>query len=214
MKKRSATIVLALVLVFTIMAGTLSVKAADSVNQTIFTVKSSAKKVCSGDTVKYTVTLGEVRNLGSIRFRVTLPKGMELIENSSKVEDVLGNESTSFNEKSFIYMAGGFSEGYSSDKDTLLLSFKCKVNEQMKKGSKVGLEIDPEEIFEFSADGDAPLALIPFEVVSTSMDVKGSCDENPKTGDANNMGMWILVMAVSMAGITSVIYKKNKEKSW
>lgn len=209
MKKRSTIIALALSLAFTFAAVSVPAKAADNENATKFTVEASKDKVKPGDTITYKVSMDEVENLGSIRFKVSLPKGLSIVEKSSKVEDVLGNESTSFNEESLIYMAGGFSGGYDAEDDTLLLSFKCKVDKKVQGDKTVDLIIDPEEIFEFAEDGDAPSVLIPYTVENATVHCPGG--KVPQTGDNNSVMVWSMIMTLSVSGIAATLYFRKKQ---
>ena len=209
MKKRSTLIALALSLAFTFAAVSVPVKAADNENATKFTVEASKEKVKPGDTIAYKVSIDEVENLGSIRFKVSLPKGLSIVEGSAEVEDVLGNESTTFNEESLIYMAGGFSDGYDAKDNTLLLSFECKSDKKMRGDKTVDLVIDPEEIFEFAEDGDAPSVLIPYTVENATVHFPGS--KVPQTGDNNSMMVWSILMTLSLSGIAATLYFRKKQ---
>ena len=209
MKKKSTLIALALSLAFTFVAVSVPAKAADNQNETTFTVKASKEKVKPGDTITYKVSMDEVENLGSIRFKVSLPKGLSLVKGSSETKDVLGNESTTFNENSLIYMAGGFSEGYDAEDDTLLLSFQCKADKKCRGDKTVDLVIDPEDIFEFAEDGDAPSVLIPYTVENVTVHFPG--EAVPKTGDNNNLMVWSSVMALLLLGAAGMIYMKKRQ---
>lgn len=84
-----------------------------------------------GDTVTFSVTVGEVKNLTNMEFVIDVPEGLTYVEKSAKLADGLKETlmvaAADWTETTKKFTMYGDS-AYTSATDTLIMTFDCKVN--------------------------------------------------------------------------------------
>lgn len=92
--------------------------------------KTDAK---AGDEITFTITMGPVSELGSIQMKLKLPAGLTVVAGSCKLaaglKATLGFDDISFAEGTDYVITGiASAANYRSDSDTVIATFKCKVD--------------------------------------------------------------------------------------
>ena len=92
--------------------------------------KTDAK---AGDEITFTITMGPVSELGSIQMKLKLPAGLTVVAGSCQLaaglKATLGFDDISFTEGTdFVIMGVASAANYRSDADTVIATFKCKVD--------------------------------------------------------------------------------------
>ena len=92
--------------------------------------KTDAK---AGDEITFTITMGPVSELGSIQMKLKLPAGLTVVAGSCQLaaglKATLGFDDISFTEGTDYVITGVASAAnYRSDADTVIATFKCKVD--------------------------------------------------------------------------------------
>ena len=92
--------------------------------------KTDAK---AGDEITFTITMGPVSELGSIQMKLKLPAGLTVVAGSCQLaaglKAALGFDDISFTEGTEYVITGVASAAnYRSDADTVIATFKCKVD--------------------------------------------------------------------------------------
>ena len=92
--------------------------------------KTDAK---TGDEITYTITMGPVSELGSIQMKLKLPAGLTVVAGSCRLatglKATLGFDDISFTEGTeYVIMGVASAANYRSDADTVIATFKCKVD--------------------------------------------------------------------------------------
>ena len=83
MNKRITSIVLSLVMLFTMLATAVPVLAATPVALKVTADTTSAHP---GDTINYKVFVGAVTNMGGLEFRLNIPSGLTIVDDSISLE--------------------------------------------------------------------------------------------------------------------------------
>mgnify|MGYP002601378441 CR=1 FL=1 len=104
--------------------------------------KTDAK---TGDEITYTITMGPVSELGSIQMKLKLPAGLTVVAGSCKLaaglKATLGFDDISFTEGTDYVITGVASAAnYRSDSDTVIATFKCKVDTSAPGNLKADLK--------------------------------------------------------------------------
>ena len=112
--------------------------------------KTDAK---TGDEITYTITMGPVSELGSIQMKLKLPAGLTVVAGSCKLatglKATLGFDDISFTEGTDYVITGiASAANYRSDSDTVIATFKCKVD----AGVSGNLTADLKELEFYSVD--------------------------------------------------------------
>ena len=112
--------------------------------------KTDAK---TGDEITYTITMGPVSELGSIQMKLKLPAGLTVVAGSCKLaaglKATLGFDDISFTEGTDFVITGiASAANYRSDSDTVIATFKCKVD----AGVSGNLTADLKELEFYSVD--------------------------------------------------------------
>ena len=112
--------------------------------------KTDAK---TGDEITYTITMGPVSELGSIQMKLKLPAGLTVVAGSCKLaaglKATLGFDDISFTEGTdYVIMGVASAANYRSDSDTVIATFKCKVD----AGVSGNLTADLKELEFYSVD--------------------------------------------------------------
>ena len=112
--------------------------------------KTDAK---TGDEITYTITMGPVSELGSIQMKLKLPAGLTVVAGSCRLatglKATLGFDDISFTEGTdYVIMGVASAANYRSDSDTVIATFKCKVD----AGVSGNLTADLKELEFYSVD--------------------------------------------------------------
>ena len=112
--------------------------------------KTDAK---TGDEITYTITMGPVSELGSIQMKLKLPAGLTVVAGSCRLatglKATLGFDDISFTEGTeYVIMGVASAANYRSDADTVIATFKCKVD----AGVSGNLTADLKELEFYSVD--------------------------------------------------------------
>lgn len=98
-----------------------------------------------GDTVTFSVTVGEVKNLTNMDFVIDVPEGLTYVEKSAKLADglketlmVAAADWTETTKKFTMYG----DNAYTSATDTLIMTFDCKVNDDASGTLSVSVRDD------------------------------------------------------------------------
>ena len=178
--KRILAVFLVVIMFFSVIPVT--ARAAESVT---LTIKSNKGAFAPGEVATFTVTLGEVDDLGGLEFNLVIPEGLTIDMNSISVpeglEDTLDSvmniiKPSSENQYKWGFFAGR--TGYAGNSDLLLLTFSCVVDADADIGSKT-VTVDVKTCFDNSA------SLINAVTVPANITIStGNTDtENPGTGN-------------------------------
>lgn len=142
MKRRMLATVLSLMMLLGLMIPAASAK--DGTGPSL-TVTASETTVHPGDVVTYTITMGPVSELLSMQLQVDLPEGLTYVEKSGKLDAQLSDKlqfdglPITWTEKSLVINGAGLYNNYTSDQDTVLATFQCRVDEDASGELAVGL---------------------------------------------------------------------------
>ncbi len=138
-RKHIYRITLCLTVLAMVLSGTALVFAASN----SITIAADTAEPEPGDTVSFTVTIGPVSDMGTMQMKLVIPEGLTYVEGSGKLADglkkTLGYDIANFTEESLMVTGGATKTDYSSDSDTLICTFQCKVDEGFKGIAEVGL---------------------------------------------------------------------------
>ncbi len=142
MKRRILATMLSLMMLLGLMIPAASAKDSTGPN---LTVTASETTVHPGDVITYTITMGPVSELFSMQLQVDLPEGLTYVEKSGKLDDQL-SEKLQFDglpitwvEKTLVINGSGLYNNYTSDQNTVLATFQCRVDEDATGELPVGL---------------------------------------------------------------------------
>ena len=135
MKKRLMSMVLVFAMLFSMMGSAIPAMAAETGTKnsgTSLTVKADQAQYTEGDIIDYTVTLGPVKDLRNMKFKLEVPAGLEYLggKTAPGLRDTMQGVKADYTSstKVFIYQ-GDILDGkdcvYTSDTDTVLLTFQC-----------------------------------------------------------------------------------------
>ena len=104
--------------------------------------KTDAK---AGDEITFTITMGPVSELGSIQMKLKLPAGLTVVAGSCRLatglKATLGFDDISFTEGTdFVITGVASAANYRSDADTVIATFKCKVDTSAPGNLKADLK--------------------------------------------------------------------------
>lgn len=116
---------------------------------TTITVKADKTAPNPGDTVNFDVMLGAVTNLGGLDFKLSIPAGLTIIEDSltmqAGLKDILKSDGdiippSGKNDYMWCYSVGA--EGYTANTEVCILSFSCTVDaDAALEGKTVSLTV-------------------------------------------------------------------------
>ena len=133
MNKRITSIVLSLVMLFTMLATAVPVLAATPVELKVTADTTSANP---GDTINYKVSIGAVTDMGGLEFKLDIPSGLTIDDGSISIPD--GLETTIDSDGAIIVPTSSNSyywcysaqlTGYTGISDLVILTFSCKVDD-------------------------------------------------------------------------------------
>lgn len=140
MKKRILSLLLVFVMCLTMLPT--SSLAAGKVALKISAANASPSK---GDTVTFSVTVGEVKDLTNMEFVIDVPEGLTYVEKSAKLADGLKETlmvaAADWTETTKKFTMYGDS-AYTSATDTLIMTFDCKVNDDASGTLSVSVRDD------------------------------------------------------------------------
>ena len=151
MNKRITSIVLSFVMLFTMLATAVPVLAAGS---TSFKMTADKTEAHPGDIITYTVTMGAVTNLDSLKIKLDIPAGLTFVTGSGKITEGLATtmnvDGAEFTESTMVILIGNAKaqDGYTSTLDTEIMKFQCKVDADASGNKTVNFIIDEDEVFE------------------------------------------------------------------
>ena len=156
MNKRITSIVLSFVMLFTMLATAVPVLAAGS---TSFKMTADKTEAHPGDIITYTVTMGAVTNLDSLKIKLDIPAGLTFVTGSGKITEGLATtmnvDGAEFTESTKVILIGNAKaqDGYTSTLDTEIMKFQCKVDADASGNKTVNFIIDEDEVFEAPSGG-------------------------------------------------------------
>ena len=156
MNKRITSIVLSFVMLFTMLATAVPVLAAGS---TSFKMTADKTEAHPGDIITYTVTMGAVTNLDSLKIKLDIPAGLTFVTGSGKITEGLATtmnvDGAEFTESTMVILIGNAKaqDGYTSTLDTEIMKFQCKVDAEASGNKTVNFIIDEDEVFEAPSGG-------------------------------------------------------------
>ena len=166
---------LCLVMIFSMMTVAVPVHAAP-VASTTLTVAADKTTAAPGDEITYTITMGPVSDLGSIQMVLDIPAGLSYVAGSrslaSGLKATLGFDDVAFTEnmKTGKHIINGVASAadYESAADTVIATFKCKVD----AGATGTLEVGLTELEFCSVDFTDNTSR--FSVVKTAVAISGA----------------------------------------
>ena len=166
---------LCLVMIFSMMTVAVPVHAAP-VASTTLTVAADKTTAAPGDEITYTITMGPVSDLGSIQMVLDIPAGLSYVAGSrslaSGLKATLGFDDVAFTENmatgKHIINGVASAADYESAADTVIATFKCKVD----AGATGTLEVGLTELEFCSVDFTDNTSR--FSVVKTAVAISGA----------------------------------------
>lgn len=141
MSKRTLSLLLCFVMVLSVMA-VVPVKAVTYL-QTQLKVIPDKTTVNSGDVINYTVIMGPVSDMGSMQMVLDIPEGLTYVPESGRLADdlvtTLGFDVADWTEVSLMINGGASAADYTSNSNTVLGYFQCKVDDNFVGTAVVGL---------------------------------------------------------------------------
>lgn len=156
MNKRITSLLLCFVMVFTMLAAAVPALAAGS---TSFKMTADKTEAHPGDIITYTVTMGAVTNLDSLKIKLDIPAGLTFVTGSGKITEGLATtmnvDGAEFTESTMVILIGNAKaqDGYTSTLDTEIMKFQCKVDADASGNKTVNFIIDEDEVFEAPSGG-------------------------------------------------------------
>ena len=133
MNKRITSIVLSLVMLFTMLATAVPVLAATPVELKVTADTTSAHP---GDTINYKVSVGAVTDMGGLEFKLDIPSGLTVDDSSISIPDGLetiidsdGPIIVPTRSNRYYWLYSAQLTGYTGTSDLVILTFSCKVDD-------------------------------------------------------------------------------------
>ena len=158
MNKRITSLLLCLVMIVSLLVTAVPVFAAGSVK---FTMTSDKAKASPGDTITYTVTMGEVSRFDSLKYKLSIPEGLTFVAGSGKLADnlkeTLNCVDPAWTESTKVFYITLCSDGigYTSTTPTELMTFQCKVDDGATGSLKIEFIIEPNNCYDSDYDNIA-----------------------------------------------------------
>ena len=169
MNKRITSIVLSLVMLFTMLATAVPVLAATPVELKVTADTTSANP---GDTINYKVSIGAVTNMGGLAFYLDIPAGLTIVESSIIIPDGLGTVIDSDGDivspksgNNYYWAYSAQSTGYTGTETLVILNFSCTVDDGVSGNKSVSVKNV------LLMDNTYEMNDIPFEVTPASVNV-------------------------------------------
>ena len=133
MNKRITSIVLSLVMLFTMLATAVPALAATPVELKVTADTTSANP---GDTINYKVSVGAVTDMGGLEFKLDIPSGLTVDDSSISIPDGLetiidsdGPIIVPTRSNRYYWLYSAQLTGYTGTSDLVILTFSCKVDD-------------------------------------------------------------------------------------
>ena len=133
MNNRITSIVLSLVMLFTMLATAVPVLAATPVELKVTADTTSAHP---GDTINYKVSVGAVTDMGGLEFKLDIPSGLTVDDSSISIPDGLetiidsdGPIIVPTRSNRYYWLYSAQLTGYTGTSDLVILTFSCKVDD-------------------------------------------------------------------------------------
>ena len=185
MNKRITTLFLCVVMVVAMLVSAVPVFAEPSAHPPVtFTIKPDKATATPGETITYQAIIGPVEKLQTAQFKLVIPDELEYTGGSSP-EDLKTkmNAETAELFPTKVFVLGGIND-YTSNSDTLLATFTCKVKAGVAAGTKpVVTVVNDEEKF-FFADSDEKYYTINYDPNGAAVTVTAA--PKPATGISLN----------------------------
>lgn len=140
MKRRMLAAVLSLVMLLGLMIPAASAKDFPDIPVRVTCQQTQAQP---GDEIECTVELGPVSNLQTLQLQIALPEGLTYVKDSGSMPEglmqTLGYDNLGYDGNTHIMSGYGSGSGYTCDTDTVLLTFRCTVNEDAQGTQTIGL---------------------------------------------------------------------------
>ena len=167
---------LCFVMIFSMITVAVPVYAAPAASTTL-TVAADKTTAAPGDEITYTITMGPVSDLGSIQMELDIPAGLSYVAGSrslaSGLKATLGFDDVAFTENMATgrHIINGVASAadYESAADTVIATFKCKVD----AGATGTLEVGLKEL-EFASCKTFEVITSRFSVVKTAVAISGA----------------------------------------
>lgn len=169
MNKRITSIVLSLVMLFTMLATAVPVLAATPVALKVTADTTSAHP---GDTINYKVFVGAVTNMGGLEFRLNIPSGLTIVDDSISIPT--GLETTIDSDGAIVVPKSGNGykwsysaqmTGYTGSSDLVILNFACTVDDGASGDKNVTINVDT------FFDNDPPYPELDYTVTPATVNV-------------------------------------------
>ena len=169
MNKRITSIVLSLVMLFTMLATAVPVFAATPVALKVTADTTSAHP---GDTINYKVFVGAVTNMGGLEFRLNIPSGLTIVDGSISIPT--GLETTIDSDGAIVVPKSGNGykwsysaqmTGYTGSSDLVILNFACTVDDGASGDKIVTINVDT------FFDNDPPYPELDYTVTPATVNV-------------------------------------------
>ena len=169
MNKRITSIVLSLVMLFTMLATAVPVLAATPVALKVTADTTSANP---GDTINYKVSVGAVTNMGGLEFRLNIPSGLTIVDGSISIPT--GLETTIDSDGAIVVPKSGNGykwsysaqmTGYTGSSDLVILNFACTVDDGASGDKIVTINVDT------FFDNDHPYPELDYTVTPATVNV-------------------------------------------
>lgn len=200
MNKRITSIVLSLVMLFTMLATAVPVLAATPVALKVTADTTSAHP---GDTINYKVFVGAVTNMGGLEFRLNIPSGLTIVDGSISIPT--GLETTIDSDGAIVVPKSGNGykwsysaqmTGYTGSSDLVILNFACTVDDGASGDKIVTINVDT------FFDNDPPYPELDYTVTPASVNVTAA--PKPATGISLNKSTLELTVGESETLVVTV----------
>ena len=204
MNKRITTLLLCLVTVVAMLVSAVPVFAVTSTHPPVtFTIKPDKATATPGETITYQAIIGPVEKLQTAQFKLVIPDELEYTGGSSP-EDLKTkmNAETAELFPTKVFVLGGTND-YTSNSDTLLATFTCKVKAGVAAGTKpVVTVVNDEEKF-FFADSDEKYYTINYDPNGAAVTI--AAEPKPATGISLNKSALTLTAGDNDTSLTATV---------
>lgn len=203
MNKRITTLFLCLVMVVAMLVSAIPVFAEPSAHPPVtFTIKPDKTTASPGDTITYQAILGPVEKLQTGQFELVIPDELEYTGGSSPegLKAKLNAGEASFEPTTKVFVLYGAGE-YTSNGDTLLATFTCKVKAGTAAGKKPAVTVKNTEADFFFANSEEKYYTTNYEPNNSAVTVAAA--PKPATGISLNKSVLTLTAGNSDTSLTA-----------
>ena len=205
MNKRITTLFLCLVTVAAMLVSAIPVFAETSAHPPVtFTIKADKTTASPGDTITYQAILGPVKKLQTGQFELVIPDELEYTGGSSPegLAAKMNATTAEFTSSTMKFNLGGIND-YTSNSDTLLVTFTCKVKEGAATGAKPVVKVKEGEEFFFFADSEEKYYTINYDPNAAAVTIAAA--PKPATGITLNKSVLTLTAGSSDTSLTATV---------